>query len=372
MKATLKALEIRFRKFVIEVLAAYVKRGTPLPADFDFQHAKFLFVRQDRIGDVLVSTPLFHLLHERYPTAAIDVLLSKNNHFVLTNDHVVRKRWVYQKHVVKDWQLLQAIRNERYDFVIDLMDNPSATSTILALLAGGSWNVGLEKENDYVYDIVVPLLSRKETHIVERLAELLRVFRLEVDARRLKLRYYTSDAAEEFASTFWVEQRLNENFVIGLNLSAGSDVRFWGVLNFRKLVVELQRHYAETPIILLFHPTHRRRAEDIQRGFRNVLLSPETHSFDHFAALIKRLGFLVTPDTSVVHLASAFRIPSVVMYVQSNKSLRIWEPYNTPCETLVTDVDDLATIPADTVFDAVHRLLPKALDHAQHSVLVSR
>ncbi len=371
MKAALKQLEISFRKFLIEALAAYVKRGAPLPAGLDFNACKFLFVRQDRIGDVLVSTPLFHLLHEHYPSVVIDVLLSKNNYAVLTHDPVIRKRWVYQKHLLQDWQLLQAIRNERYDFVIDLMDNPSATSTVLALLAGGRWNIGLAKENDYVYDIVVPRLSRKDTHIVERLAELLRVFRIDVDDRRLRLRYYASEEGESMASSFWLEQEWNGTFVIGLNLSAGSDVRFWGIEHFRTLILNLQRDYPRLPILLLFHPQHRGRAEAIQRDFENVALSPPTTSFDQFASLVKRLGFLVTPDTSAVHLASAFHIPSVVLYVQSNKELRIWEPYHTPCRTLVTDVDDLTTISPAAVYAAVQELLPQAIQNAAQPVSIA-
>ena len=71
----LKPVEIGFRRFLVWALGMLVKRSRPLPASVDFSSKKFLFVRQDRIGDVLVSTPLIHALKKRYPNATVDLTL---------------------------------------------------------------------------------------------------------------------------------------------------------------------------------------------------------------------------------------------------------------------------------------------------------
>jgi ADP-heptose:LPS heptosyltransferase len=353
----LKTIEIAFRRFLLRALGVFIHRNRPLPPNVDAREAKFLFVRQDRIGDVLVSTPLFSELKAAFPNATIDVLLSTNNHFVLENDPFVRKRWVYRKNFFAIITLLRELRAERYDFVIDLMDNPSATSTLLLAGAGGRWNVGLEKENAYVYDICVPLLSRKETHIVDRLAELLKVFGIQVDNTKLRLRYHTSQASVQFAAHFWNEHQLENKTVVGINISPTDGVRFWGISNYQTLIRALQEHYASFRVLLLYHPAERHVASTIAAPFPNVLLSPETHSFDQFAAMIQRLNFIISPDTSAVHVAAAFQVPSVVLYVQSNPNLRIWDPYHSPSETLVTPVDDLTTISPATVLEAFGRLV---------------
>lgn len=67
---------------------------------------------------------------------------------------------------------------------------------------------------------------------------------------------------------------------------------------------------------------------------------------------MQRCTFLITPDTSAVHLAAAFGVPLVVLYVQSNKGLRVWDPYGVEYESIVADVDDLKVIPAERVFKA--------------------
>jgi len=356
----LKSIEIGFRRLLLRALRLFIKRGRPLPSGFDFNASKILFVRQDRIGDVLVSTPLFYALKRHYPDAIVDFLLSSNNHAVLTHEPFVRKRWVYRKSIANAVSLIRSIRREKYDFVIDLMDNPSTTSTVICALAGGRWNVGLSKENEYAYDIAVPLMSRKDTHIVDRLAMLLTVFGIKPEGEKLEIRYVLSKESERFAGRYFEEQGLEGRFVIGLNVSPGSGVRFWSVANFQLLIARLLEELPSLPILILYHPADRIQAEEIAKPFDGVLLSPATHSFDEFAAVVKLLGMLVTPDTSAVHLAAAFHIPAVVLYVQSNKELRIWEPYGSVCETLVTDVDDLRTIPPDNVFDAIGRLMKRA------------
>ncbi|MGH2568111.1 MAG: glycosyltransferase family 9 protein, partial [Bacteroidota bacterium] len=286
----LKQLEIGFRRFLLRMLALFIRRDRAIPSDIDFNRCTFLFVRQDRIGDVLVSTPLFVELKSRYPSCTIDILLSKNNYFVLDNEPLIRKRWIFRKNIFAIWRLLKDLRAEHYDFVIDLMDNPSATSTLLLALSGGRWNIGLSKENSYVYDVAIPLLSRRDTHIVDRLSELLRVFNISVDRNKLRLRYNVSASSAEFAESFWSSQQLSGSVVVGVNISAGSGVRFWGVAHFRTLIQQIQSNYPTYIVLILFHPSDQSAAKAIGADFSKVILSPLTHSFDQFAAMIRRVS----------------------------------------------------------------------------------
>jgi ADP-heptose:LPS heptosyltransferase len=349
-----KTIELVFRRALLRMLR-FAARRRPATVRTDYNHCKFLFIRQDRIGDVLVSTPLLISLKRNYPGAVIDVLLSSNNHFVLNNETAVRKRWVYDKKFFSSLRVLFGIRSERYDFVIDLMDNPSATSTVILLLAGGKWNVGLEKDNSYAYDIVVPMLSRKETHIVDRLAQLLKVFGIEIGKEDLSIHYQTSASSEEAVRAFIAQRTPKGKHLIGINISAGNDSRFWGIPQYRLLMKEIRTKYSDAKTILLYKPSDSPRAEEIASGFPGVFLAPEM-TFDEFAAMIRHLWLLITPDTSAVHLAAAFHIPSVVLYVQADSTLRIWEPYNTDCEPVITTSDTLAGLEVPRVVEAIRRI----------------
>ncbi|MCX6135787.1 MAG: glycosyltransferase family 9 protein [Ignavibacteriales bacterium] len=364
----LKPVEIGFRRLLLLVLGVFVRRGKILPASLDFATKKYLFVRQDRIGDVLVSTPLIHALKSKYPHSTIDFLLSSNNHFVLSNEPLVRKRWVYRKTLAGAIEILRLIRRERYNFVIDLMDNPSATSTVLCMLAGGEWNVGLSKNNAYAYDVVVPLLSRRDYHIIDRLAALLTAFGLERETLDLKVHYSVLEESKEFASQFLSAKSIQGKQTVAINISPGEGTRFWGTDHYQSLIRWLRTEQREHPIVVLFQPSDKAVAEAIVQPFPDVVLSAETKTFDQFAALVQRMWLLITPDTSAVHLAAAFSIPSVVLYVQSDRDLRIWEPYGSLSETLVTDVDDLRTIPVEHVVAACGRLMQNLVPPSRSSI----
>ncbi len=245
----------------------------------------------------------------------------------------------------------------QYDFVIDLMDNPSATSTVLCAFAGGRWNVGLSKENEYAYDVVVPLISRKDHHIVDRLAMLLTVFGIDPKEIEFKVHYNARPENIQFARRFIADSGLEKDNIIGINISPGKGTRFWGVDNYQGLIRWLRTEHRDNPLVVLYQPSDKGVALQIVKPFSDVLVSPETKTFDQFAALAQTLWVLVTPDTSAVHLAAAFSIPSVVLYVQSKKDLRIWEPYGSLSETLVTGVDDLRTIELEDVIHALRRLI---------------
>ena len=355
----LKRIEILLRRFLIFTFKFFVNRRNQPSITIDFNSCKILFIRQDRIGDVLVSTPIFASVKTHYPSAIIDVLLSENNQFVLMNDPLIRKRWIYRKRISIVISLLKSIRKEKYDFAVDMMDNPSVTSTFLCLLSGARWNVGITKDNNYVYDIRVPMLCRRETHIVDRIAQLLIPFHIDPKAENLAIRYFTLPESDSFAEHFLSANQLNKNSLIGINISAGGEARFWGIENYRTLLSSMIEKYPELCPILLYQPSDKEKAIKIVEGIKGVILSPLTETFDQFAAFIKRLSFLVSPDTSAIHLASAFDIPSVVLYVQSDKTLRIWEPYGKDSEVVVADVDDLSTIPFTDVQAALKKLIER-------------
>jgi len=103
---------------------------------------RILLLRQDRIGDVLVSTSLFAILQKHFPQATLDVILSKNN---IAVQHAVQPYvttiHVYKKSLPSILKLRAALRSLRYDIVIDLTDNASATSAMLMKISNARYRM---------------------------------------------------------------------------------------------------------------------------------------------------------------------------------------------------------------------------------------
>ncbi len=353
----LKRAELFIRRRVVRAFGSLVHRRSAPPTPADLSSAKVLLIRQDRIGDVLVSTPLIAALTEAHPALTIDILLSTNNVAARAGLPAIRRAWVYERTFASMLRLVRQIRKERYDVAIDLMDNPSATSTAFCVLSGARWTVGLEKENDYSYDIRVPLRSRRDHHIIERLSPFAEVFGLPRMSAEGPVRYQPSLPAQREARETFERLGIIGRPKVGVNISAGSERRYWGTERYRDLAVRLTALDPVPAIVFFCKPADLQRATTIAGDCPGSFVVPPSPAFDTFAATIAHLDALITPDTSVVHLASAFGIPSVVMYIQFNADLRIWEPYRAPHVPVITTVDDLSTITVDSVFAAWQSLV---------------
>ena len=57
-----------------------------------------------------------------------------------------------------------------------------------------------------------------------------------------------------------------------------------------------------------------------------VIPSYETQSILHLAALVKELDLVITPDTSIVHIASAFDKPVISIHENNQSSYTFFAP----------------------------------------------
>ena len=89
--------------------------------DFDIKKAKnILFLRYDRIGDMVITTPVFRELKLVYPDINIIVLASKDNQGVLANNPYVDKVFINHKNnLLSDLLLLLKLRKQKLDVCVE-------------------------------------------------------------------------------------------------------------------------------------------------------------------------------------------------------------------------------------------------------------
>ncbi|HLP27856.1 MAG TPA: glycosyltransferase family 9 protein [Candidatus Didemnitutus sp.] len=317
---------------------------------------RILVLRQDRIGDVLVSVPVIRALRERFSAATIDMVMSQNNIAVLDavapfiNDVIV-----HHKGLPGLLRTQKELRSRRYDVVIDLMDNASSTSALLIRSSRARYAVGIDKENRGVYTHVVPLADRASVHIVDRIARLLWPFAIDPSTIDLHLAFPLrgQDVQDAYAT---VRAPSSAVKILGVNIS-GSDVsRMYTEVGIIDIVNHCMTSHTQFETVVMCAAQHQEMQERISRatGARAI---PPTASFGAWAANIAQLDAFFTPDTSSVHLAAAFNIPSVVLYVHDRADLMPWYPYDTPCFPVETTTGTIAEIPIRDILRAVDQLL---------------
>ena len=71
-----------------------------------------------------------------------------------------------------------------------------------------------------------------------------------------------------------------------------------------------------------------------------VIPSYKTASILDVAAIIQNLQLIITPDTSIVHIASAFNIPIVSIHEKNNDSYRLFAPKSQHSKTVFSEFSD--------------------------------
>ncbi|MBI2793333.1 MAG: glycosyltransferase family 9 protein [Ignavibacteria bacterium] len=356
----LKRLELRVRKWFIKthrrgftpVVVAHPADVLNLPAK-----PKILVLRQDRIGDVIVSTFILRELKTRYPDAQIDMLLSSNNVAVerIVSEYT-QTRYVYRKSLTSLIELIVRMRQQHYDVVVDLMDNPSSTSGIFVTRCNARYSVGVLKENAGVYTHCVPLLDKATVHICRRVANLLMPFGIDPD--RIDMTpHYSVETREQTAA----QQALgipadDTRFRLGVNISGSNDFRSYDVSKTCIVLSHIREKYPKVSMYLFAAPRHGERAAAIARSIDGLKLVKSSQSFDVFAARLHEMHALWTPDTSAVHLAAAWKTPSCVMFNQPNPSIMPWYPIGSHCEVIINKGEVLSDVPIEEVTAAIDRL----------------
>ena len=312
-----------------------------------------LFLRQDRLGDAIISTPVINELYKKYPDAHFIMLLGENNlgiaELLPINCEVV----VYQKKPVADLIMLRKLRKRNIDVLIDLIDNPSSTSSILTAAISAHYSIGIEKANSTSYNITVPLIDRAKFHIARRIAELLRPFG--IDPESISLRPQLKDIPTER-----IEGRL------GLVISAGAANRYVPVhINAEIAKGIIEADYA-SEVIILFHPKDRKLADEIisRTADSRIHLAPATHNFSEYARQLKTCEFVISPDTSALHLCSAYGIPVLGLYAPFPPELHYWTPIGVPYQMIISK-PSLESLEVSNVIEHFQKLIEKV----KHPVL---
>ncbi len=363
----LKRLEIAIRRKIIKFLSNNSNSNHNSKKDSDRIHieksgnyfslnenCKILLLRQDRIGDVLISTPFIRILRGRFPAAQIDILLGNKNfgarHCV---EKYVNNCWLYNRKIFPSLLLIKRLRNQRYDLIIDLFDNASATSSLFIKLIKSNYKLGISKENEYVYSHTVAKPDKNKYHIVERTAALLNAFGIDPSQQSLSLEYEFSQLEISIAKA----KMKSGCLLIGFNLAGSSRRKFWGVDNNIALINKIAEYIPKAEIKIFSTEDYRDELNHICSN-SNSIPSPKVSSFHEYAALLSQCGIIISPDTAAVHIAAAAGIPCVAIFevAGSAKTGKPWGPYGSPGEVVTTKSPDLSGLSPEDVFAAFIRI----------------
>jgi ADP-heptose:LPS heptosyltransferase len=360
--SVLKTLEHRAKDLVFGLFHLFFRKRRQMPAPLDgTRMGKVLFLRPEKIGDMVISLPVFDALRARYPHLKISILASPRNYALVKDDPRFDRIFLYRKWTLEDFRQLGAIRRERFDCVFDMIDDDSVTTLFYSQLVGPqAVRIGIGKRHHAgFYDFNHIHADGIGEHIVDNTLKLLEPFGITGNSASGFAPPYITDAARRCVDEYLGKQPRTSCCLVGLNLSAGKPNRIWPDDRAIDLCRRLAAWRKDLQMIVIAVPKDRERGARVAAEVgQKVRVIPDGLDLIEVSALISRLRLLISPDTSLIHIARSFQVPVVGLYSRASKNFQRWRPYRQSDGTVVgSDIDTIFDITVEQVFSQIQQVL---------------
>jgi len=342
------------------MLPGPAETSLPPATNSDF---RVLFIRYERIGDMIMATSVIRNIAVVLPGGKVDVLATPATAPVLEGNPYVGEVLTLERKSFRSYgEIMKRLRRERYTVMVDgrINNPPVFTSTPLLMYAGRArFRVGAHRDAR-IYNVRVPEWNRID-HYMEGSKHLAVPFGVNPASVDWQPEIFLTDEERQRAEAKWKEASdlVARNDASGgttkrllVNLSASEPKRRWPDGKFIATLQVARARAPRMPMIVIGLPGE---WESVNKVASQVDALPvQTPLLRDAFALVGTADMVFTPDTSISHAASAFRKPSLVLLKREHKP---YAPWNTPGEIIAWGEDQIQQLPYERVRDALDRLL---------------
>lgn len=354
-RGALSRLEDAWRRALLGfAVRTFGRQPSGTPPDWRARPHRVLFIRNDGIGDLILSIEVMRAIADSSPTITLDVLASPQNAALARTLPFVNEVIVHRRGFLpRAWPVWRLLRSKGYDAVVDgrvAARGVSTQTTALLLATGAPWRIGLgERINDHVYTIRTR--PTKTDHWTDYIVALAAPFGVGPESRDWRPRLPVSAPEHAAAERLWGAGGPGRPRVL-VNVSAGHHERAWPAEKFEILLRHLRARLPHANIVLASMPTEQTMADALAAAAGG---RAERLTLSQLFAMLATADLLISPDTAVTHAASAFRTPTLTL---QRKGHGRWSPYGTPGRSVFGDDEKwLRDLPADRAARALDSLL---------------
>ena len=318
-----KRIEQAGKRFLVALLGLFLRqerlsRNDVDPARID----KILVIRQDdRIGNLILTTPLLSALRRRFPQAQVWYLASKTFHTLFSNSSLVDRILVAKKrqyifHPISLVLFIRRIRKQKFDLTIDASDenNFSLSNSFLVYLSGARYRIGYQKPKSHLFlNLEVPA-PQADKHASEMHLDLLRYLVGDFQSDGLKIEVDPDKTAEanDYLKAKGVE---GSGFLVGMHVG-GRGAKRWPAESFQELADWITDSFG-AKVVFFWGPEEKRVVEQVRPTGSSQIVS-RLFDLPTLSALIERCNLFVSPDTGAMHLSVALGRPTLALFLDSD------------------------------------------------------
>jgi ADP-heptose:LPS heptosyltransferase len=282
---------------------------------------KILFIQLGRIGDMILLTPLFRAMKEKYPDAEIDVIASRRNFSVISNNQHLNKIIVYEKTPLKLFNAIRNIRRNYYDYFIDPKDHFSRESRMIARIVKAKTKIGFNCVGGKLYDVSIQSdIENYGLHCTQRFFNSITPLSIHIDTLIPKPELFIIPDSDKYVKKYLSDNNLKKYILI--NISATTKDRMFSLMKWIEILKDYESH---ENFILVFAPNEKALANELKSSLPFLNIFP-SRSIDDVISLVSGASGIITVDTALVHIASAFNTPILSFHVGNEEQIKKYYP----------------------------------------------
>ncbi|MFA3783065.1 glycosyltransferase family 9 protein [Melioribacteraceae bacterium 4301-Me] len=284
---------------------------------------RILIVRPDRIGDVVLSTPLPREIKRQFPNAYIAIMLKKYTKDIFYNNPYVNKILLVDDDK-SFWEKVREIKKEKFTHALMLL--PSKKLNYMLFLSGIPYRVGVGHKL-YQFLTFTRFVSRKKyrplRHEADYCMDLARKIGVIPNSLDTEI-FLTKDEMLKVKKI--KEQILSaKKYIIGIHTTSGNSSPNWSPLKYKELIEQLTNN-PDFHIIITDNQVPHILQNITGVDYPNIN-KPLRESLVIFAAL----DYLISSSTGPMHLAAALRVKTISLFCPLTAcSPKLWGPIGNP------------------------------------------
>jgi heptosyltransferase-2 len=292
-----------------------------------------LVVRTDRIGDVLLSTPVLENLRKSFPKAHIAVMVSPNALDIVQGNPNINEVIVYDKdNLHKTWSssIKFALKLRKKKFDLSLIVHPTNRSHIIAFFSGIKYRVGYDRKFSFLLTQKIPHTKQHgEKHERDYCLDMLSVLGLQ--SEKFLPQMVLRKESEEFVDNLLNDLGLNtkQEKIVAMHPGASCPSKRWPLDYFSKLAQWLIKD-KKTKIAIIG------AKDNLGLGDRlaglidsaSVINFTGRLTISQLASFLKRCCLFISNDSGPVHIASSVGTPVISIFGRKQPGLapKRWGP----------------------------------------------
>jgi len=312
-----------------------------------------LVIQHGKLGDMILTFPLFTELKRLFPDCKLYVLASDFNRILPENNPLINRVFSYSRNPFRIISLFAQLKSNFFDYYIDTKDHYSRTAGKLKNICRFNKSFGFSNDF-YSFDINLKEYVAGK-HAVDINLSPVNYFENDIKSRRLLPTVNIPDGVHgKFDVYFKDSNKIN----VLVNISAGNKIRHWENEKWIELINEIS---GKADVLLT---GYERDKEDLkyikERASKNNVRLISGRGIPELAEIIRQCKLVISPDTSIIHLASGFNIPVIGLYNNVEWNLEKFAPLSDLSKVLISDdIQSITSIKTEDVINAYREILKK-------------